>query len=789
MKTNYFKSLLASLVAMLVALPSWGVDGDTFTANTADGVELTFKIISESSKTCEVMGRTSQSSSSGTITIPSSVNGYSVTSIGDWAFCGCSGLTSITIPSSVTSIGGAAFQECSGLTSIVIPEGVTSIGAQTFWGCSGLTTITIPSSVTSIREYAFNGCTGLTSVTIPSGVTIIEGAAFLGCTGLTSITIPEGVTSIGSYAFNGCTGLTSVTIPSSVTSIGERAFSSCTGLTSIVISEGVTSIGKYAFIGCMGLTSVTIPSSVTSIGDSAFSDCTGLTSITIPEGVTSIGYDAFRSCISLTSIIIPSSVTSIGAQAFSFCSGLTSVTIPEGVTTIGYYAFHSCTGLTSITIPSSVTNLEWGAFYHCAGLTSITIPSGVTSIGNLMFAGCSGLTSVTIPSSVTSIGEWAFSECTGLTSITIPPSVTIIEDFVFASCTGLISITIPSSVTSIDWYAFNGCTGLTAITIPEGVTGIGIGAFKGCTGLTSVISKIKTPFAFDSAAFDGLSSDCLLTVPDGTKDAYIAAGWTTDVFKGGIVEEATIIVEEPTTINLIDGEDFAGTEHLDMDEITYSRTYKNTNWQAWYVPFDLTLTSETMAHFAFAKFAGTYTDEDGTFYITVVRLKEGDVVKANTPYCVQAKVADSSNPQVITLTDATLKHATVNSFYVLSSEKKITFWGNYTRRTVTAEDQNIYALSGGKYAKQLTGYTLAPFRCFFTIEDREDNPYASAPNPSEVKIKVIGEDDTTGLEMVQGSMYKVQVDEPMYDMQGRRVAKEKAKSGIYIINGKKVFVR
>ena len=99
---------------------------------------------------------------SGNIIIPASVtyNGspYSVTSIGSWAFSGCTGLTSVTIPTSVTSIGYRAFAGCSGLTSVTIPNSVTSIGGLAFDGCSGLTSVTIPNSVTSIGSNAFYNC-------------------------------------------------------------------------------------------------------------------------------------------------------------------------------------------------------------------------------------------------------------------------------------------------------------------------------------------------------------------------------------------------------------------------------------------------------------------------------------------------------------------------------------------------------------------------------------------------------------------------------------------------------
>jgi len=178
----------------------------------------------------------------GSIIIPSTVIysavTYNVTSIGDLAFYNCTGLTSVTIPSSVTSIGANAFSYCSGLTSITIPSSVTSIGSYAFEGCSGLTSVTIPISVTSIGNMVFYNCTKLTSITIPGSVTSIGDNAFAWCTSLVSITIPSSVTSIGSYAFSNCKGLTTLTCLSSTPpTLGTDCFwGTSSGVTGVFVS-------------------------------------------------------------------------------------------------------------------------------------------------------------------------------------------------------------------------------------------------------------------------------------------------------------------------------------------------------------------------------------------------------------------------------------------------------------------------------------------------------------------------------------------------------------------------
>ena len=218
----------------------------------------------------------------------------------------------------------------SGCKNTIIPESVTSIGQYAFWGCSSLGIISIPSSVTSIGNNAFDGCSGLTSITIPGSVTSIGVGAFYNCSGLTSITIPDSVTSIGNSVFYNCIGLISVTIGNGVTSIGNSTFSGCSGLTSVTMGNGVTSIGNNAFSYCSGLTSIIIPNGVKSIGNSAFRGCSSLTSITIPNSVTSIEEAAFGNCSSLTTMTIKATTPPTLKSTNAISSATTTINIPAG---------------------------------------------------------------------------------------------------------------------------------------------------------------------------------------------------------------------------------------------------------------------------------------------------------------------------------------------------------------------------------------------------------------------------------------------------------------------------
>ena len=364
-----------------------------------------------------------------------------VTSIGEYIFFGCSGLTSIEIPNSVTTIGAGAFYNCDGLTSIEIPDSVISIESPifsynnppyygAFGNCSNLKSVVFGenSQLTSIGGYAFSDCSSLTSIEIPNSVTSIGGAAFHKCESLTNIEIPDSVISFES--------IQEYSIP-----IGT--FEGCSNLETVTLGENsqLTSIGEYAFYECSSLTSVTFGenSQLTSIGDAVFYNCSCLTRVEIPNSVTSIGSQAFRQCSSLTSIEIPSSVTSIGEYAFSECSSLTSIEIPNSVTFIGERSFYECTLLIDLRIEDGYTTLELGCrLFEDSPLETIYLGRNISydnseNPEDLLFDDMITLKTLTVGSNVTEIPGKTFYDCTNLESVYMRGVPPIISDDTFSN--------------------------------------------------------------------------------------------------------------------------------------------------------------------------------------------------------------------------------------------------------------------------------------------------------------------------------------------------------------------
>ena len=223
-----------------------------------------------------------------------------VTSISDYAFVGCTGLKTVSIPTSVTAIGSHAFEK-SGITSVEVPNSVKNIGTNAFANCEELQTAVIPNSIVEIPKYLFQNSSQLKKVSLPNTINTIGYSTFYGCTNLSDIEIPNSVTVIEQSAFEKCSNLSSIVIPNSVKTLNSSAFSECTGLTSVSISENLEELKGNTFANCTSLKSVVISDKITKIAGSDFAGCTSLEEVTIGKSVKEIGDYTF-SCVRLMKI-------------------------------------------------------------------------------------------------------------------------------------------------------------------------------------------------------------------------------------------------------------------------------------------------------------------------------------------------------------------------------------------------------------------------------------------------------------------------------------------------------
>lgn len=456
----------------------------------------------------------------GDVTIPSTIDGLPVTTIGNRAFTDCTKVTSITIPDNVQAIESVwpfswgrqgAFRWCANLRTATIGNGMTSIGGFAFADCASLATISIGASVENIEGSAFSGSTSLQDISVvPLNLTYssLEGVLF-----------NKDQTMLIQYPAGRLDP--SYTIPESVTNVCNYAFNECARLTAVAIGARVTIIAPFSFDGCAGLQEITVaPLNVTysSLDGVLFNkEQTTLIryphdrlepSYTIPQSVTTIGGDAFRACTHLADVTLGDGVTDIGDRAFGQCRNLNNVVLGERVTRIRRSAFFSCDSLARIRIPDSVTCLERGTFSDCTELTDVSIGKGVIEIGDDAFSGCSKLTQIVIPDNVLSLGG-AFPGCRGLTHVVIGNGVTVITGSfnegcagigcpptthgTFSDCTSLTTITIGRSVTNIQRSAFVRCENLSFLSIPQGVSIIEYDAFAACPRLTGIFFEGHAP--------------------------------------------------------------------------------------------------------------------------------------------------------------------------------------------------------------------------------------------------------------------------------------------------------
>ena len=554
------KSALSLLLCMIMVFGAVAVGGEGIGAKL-DGMKanaysiFTYEVINGKVKIVRC-----DTAASGAVTVPASIDGKPVVSIGDSAFENCDGLTKVTISDGVKHIGSYAFSGCSKLANIDLPDSVQSAGLWAFWNCHGLTNINIPKYLHLAHSPTFLNCCALKSINVDSankyhtsenGVLFNKNKTVLEKYPADKIdnsyTIPSSVTHIDHASFEGCLNLKSINIPSSVTSIDSDAFRNCSGLTSINVdkanknysSENGVLFNKnktklILYPAGKADRSYTIPSSVTSILSGTFSGCSNLSAISLPDSINYISSYAFEGTAYYKdesnwengALYIGNALVAAKHYGDDELSG--DFWLKEGTRIIAEETFTFCDKLKSINVSSSnkyFSSIDGVLFskdkktliaYPEGKGSSYNIPNGVTSIGDDAFSYQDGLSSVTIPNSITSIGSGAFYNCKGLTSVTIPGSVTSIDSSAFSGCNGLTSLTISNGVKSIGGGAFYNCKGLTSVIIPSSVTSIGSSAFFGCSVLTSVTipGSVTSIGGYAFANCSGLTS---LTITNGVR--------------------------------------------------------------------------------------------------------------------------------------------------------------------------------------------------------------------------------------------------------------------------------
>ena len=735
-------------------------NGRTFTAQSPEGITLTFSVISESGKTCRVgfsdnpPGYSAiDESVTGTLTIPSEVEGYRVISIGYSAFSR-NNLSEIILPETITKIMGSAFANSFELPSITIPRNVAYICDYDgiFAGCPKLKTITVDednpvydsreSCNAVIHSNTNRMVAGCGTTTIPRTVTYISTQAlvgwevehlfvhkdlFLGYGGwfsfdeglpnLESIVVEEGNPYYASP--DGCNaiidmengelllGCSQTIIPSGVIDIASQAFIGNKKIKSINIPEGVIAINSQAFLGCENLEEVNLPSTLTYIVGGAFSYC-NLKSIHIPDGIEELD------------------------NTFYYNNNLTTFTGGNNLRRIGNGTFAGC-GFESFTVGNKV-EVVGDAFERCSRLKSLFIPKGVKSIGRNIVMSCESLESIIIEEGNTiydsrdncdAIIETATNKMiAGCKNTTLPDGINSISDYCFWECYDLKELYFPESLEKIGNYAFYCCESLQTVRLPRSLNELGDGAFNNCLNLTSVVVEWTEPIPLTSRYTFSNCANCTLYVPYGSKAAYEAADYWKD-FKE-IIEIKTVNVGSTGLAT------FCSSAPLDFTGVSGLKAYIASGFEPSTGTLDLTRVLKVPAG------EGLYLVGDaGTYSVPV---SETDMVYSNLLKGVTT--ATTINPTDGSNTNFILANGSHGvGFYTLSAAGE---------------------LAAGKAYLQIPTASLS----------------------SGVKaIYVIFDDDETAIQSIQEETNA----QGIYNLQGQQV--NAPKGGLYIINGKKVLVK
>lgn len=776
---------------------------------------------------------TNGSTASGMVCIPNEVEGCKVIRIGDNAFRDCNSLTTVRlcydesgmwVEPNLTSIGGYAFSGCSALEFFDFPDCLESIENGAFADCSALVEVRLPWEMTSLGAYAFSGCSALEVISLPFALKTLEMGLFRDCVSLKEVNLYDPLERIEQEVFMGCVALESLYIPASLTHIVYGvangtfgAFAGCESLREFIVSEenntfasidgvlfnkdkttlllypnahgatysvpaGVTRIENTAFQGCYSLTNITFPVGLTSIGEAAFERCTSLESLVLPAGLVRVEPTAFLTCTSMKSLVLPESLEVIEEAVFGGCTSLTDITFPSGLKRIEGRAFRRCLSLTDVALPSGVESIGYSAFEQCA-FTNILLPQSLKTLGDFAFSYCASLERLALPASVEKVGSGLFVWCKSLQEITVPE-----ENKYYTSLDGVLydkaktklvafplaragAYAVPNGVESIEDYAFSNCVALTAVSFPESLTVIGNQTFGGCTSLADITFSegLKT---LDFYAFGYCTSLTKISLPESlTTVAYNAFEGCTSLTLCHLYNKVVFRSSESVRVYVPNG----------RGEL---ETYYGESFGGYFVPVFIGLSGYSTYYCSKAAklpegatgYVVTGVDEENCLQL-VEAYRAGDIVPAG-----EALLLKGSLPKTTVDVEATNVGTPVA--------------GNWLRGSDTAE--MIPAVPGECYYKLSYDLVTGEKLGFFWGAENA-GPFVNAAHKAYLAVPAsyatategfsLDDSSTTGVGNVVADGQKAKT---VYTLDGRRVDATDSKplpAGIYVVNGKKVVVK
>lgn len=697
---------------------------------------------------------------------------------------------------SLVTIGKAAFGACESLldANLSACSALTTISDEAFLSCSNLLSCTLPTSITTIGKAAFSG-TGLIELNWPATVSEVSENVFFGCSNMSALTLPEGVTRIGNNAFEE-TRIITLTIPSTVNYIGYRAISpssspyiltfvgsddaevlnivDCELSTSIVTldrdlkllsADGEEPTGKDLF---KNVSMPTFGAHVTMLPDHLFDgSCIVTADLSAATALTTIGKRTFAECDDLTKVVMPASLTTIGEMAFYDCNNImiADLSAATGLTTIASNTFYDCSALGKLLLPVGLETIGESAFNGCSSLRELALPEGLKTIDTNAFYGCTHLLQLSLGEGLETIGKSAFYR-NSLTELTIPSTVIEIKEDAFDVFTtnNIAKVTLlgnkDSRNTSISIHDEDNFQNATEVILDRNISsGSSENLFESAKLITigaNVTDMNRMPFGNSSP-----TTLVMHSLPIITSDALPG---TAKEIRLELTDESFVYTDDSEYKNYLPT----------FTSESYTRTMSN-RWGTLLLPFAVA-SNDDVQFYTLNSFG--YDNIDGM----TLTLDEVDAIPAGTP-CFFRRLTDNNEVLFTSSTKGVTSHCPL-SVEMETGWEGISLVGTYTEReAIHPSDftgKDVYYIAQDKFWHAEKDFKLPAFRAFLTM-DKSSDPAQS--------IQIRFGNDVTAIYDLNSDMLNNLDADAIYDLQGRRLEAMPTDPGIYIVGGKKVWVK